>query len=241
MKEFEVTATLRNNRLKERRGEMTQEQMAAACGVSLQHYASLETLRTSPITADLVAIKRARRCIACGCEWSLRIQTRYLCGECHKSEPSPEAWSAWMEAQPKTWKKSSRRVADALGVTPEDLWPESVLAVKHTTSTLKLNGDELRALRSPSRAMAGALMGEVEAPDSTVMRRELRRDLRLALTSLTPREQKVMTLRFGLQDKTLDECAADVGVNRERVRQIEARALRKLRHPSRSDRLKVHV
>ena len=61
------------------------------------------------------------------------------------------------------------------------------------------------------------------------------------LTSLTPREEKVLRLRFGLEDgrpRTLEEVGKEFNVTRERIRQIEAKALRKLRHPSRSKKLR---
>ncbi len=61
------------------------------------------------------------------------------------------------------------------------------------------------------------------------------------LSTLTPREKKVLELRFGLEDgrnRTLEEVGKEFNVTRERIRQIEAKALRKLRHPSRSKRLK---
>ncbi len=64
------------------------------------------------------------------------------------------------------------------------------------------------------------------------------------LSTLTPRESRVLRLRFGLKDgrsRTLEEVGREFGVTRERIRQIEAKALRKLRHPSRSKRLKNFV
>ena len=68
-------------------------------------------------------------------------------------------------------------------------------------------------------------------------RQLLRRELLHVLKSLTPREERVITLRFGLEDgraRTLEELGKEFNVTRERVRQIEAKALRKLRHPSRA-------
>ncbi|GAH80541.1 unnamed protein product [marine sediment metagenome] len=64
------------------------------------------------------------------------------------------------------------------------------------------------------------------------------------LSSLTPREQRVLQLRFGLEDgrsRTLEEVGKEFKVTRERIRQIEAKALRKLRHPSRSRKLKDYL
>ena len=69
----------------------------------------------------------------------------------------------------------------------------------------------------------------------------LREQLEEVLETLTPREKKVLRLRFGLEDgraRTLEEVGQTFGVTRERIRQIEAKALRKLRHPSRSKKLK---
>ena len=64
------------------------------------------------------------------------------------------------------------------------------------------------------------------------------------LNTLTPREEKVLRLRFGLEDgraRTLEEVGKEFNVTRERIRQIEAKALRKLRHPNRSKRLREYV
>jgi RNA polymerase primary sigma factor len=69
----------------------------------------------------------------------------------------------------------------------------------------------------------------------------LKEQLMDVLKTLTPREEKVLKLRFGLEDgrsRTLEEVGREFNVTRERIRQIEAKALRKLRHPSRSKRLK---
>jgi RNA polymerase primary sigma factor len=72
----------------------------------------------------------------------------------------------------------------------------------------------------------------------------LREQISEVLSSLTPREQRVLELRFGLDDgraRTLEEVGQVFGVTRERIRQIEAKALRKLRHPSRSKKLKDYL
>ena len=72
----------------------------------------------------------------------------------------------------------------------------------------------------------------------------LKKQLNEVLSTLTPREEKVLRLRFGLDDgktRTLEDVGKEFNVTRERIRQIEAKALRKLRHPSRSKRLKDYL
>ena len=78
-------------------------------------------------------------------------------------------------------------------------------------------------------------------PEDQVSKSLLREDLESVLDTLSPRERDVLRLRYGLVDgrmKTLEEFGQIFNVTRERIRQIEAKALRKLRHPSRSDQLR---
>ena len=85
---------------------------------------------------------------------------------------------------------------------------------------------------------------EAGIPVDEAGRQLLRRELMNVLKSLTPREERVITLRFGLEDgraRTLEELGREFHVTRERVRQIEAKALRKLRHPSRAKRLRDYL
>lgn len=82
------------------------------------------------------------------------------------------------------------------------------------------------------------------APDEAASYILLKEQLEEVLDTLTPREEKVLRLRFGLGDgrsRTLEEVGQEFGVTRERIRQIEAKALRKLRHPSRSRKLKDYI
>ena len=79
------------------------------------------------------------------------------------------------------------------------------------------------------------------APAEVASNAMMREQLQEVLHTLTPREEKVIRLRFGLEDgqaHTLEEVGKEFNVTRERIRQIEAKALRKLRHPSRSKKLK---
>jgi RNA polymerase primary sigma factor len=82
------------------------------------------------------------------------------------------------------------------------------------------------------------------SPSDAVININLADQTRRVLATLTPREEKVLRMRFGIgeaSDHTLEEVGQDFSVTRERIRQIEAKALRKLRHPSRSKRLKAFV
>ncbi|MBO7345682.1 MAG: sigma-70 family RNA polymerase sigma factor, partial [Clostridia bacterium] len=82
------------------------------------------------------------------------------------------------------------------------------------------------------------------APTDAVSYNMLKEQLIGVLDTLTPREEKVLRLRYGLDDgkpRTLEEVGKEFNVTRERIRQIEAKALRKLRHPSRSKRLKDYI
>ncbi len=86
---------------------------------------------------------------------------------------------------------------------------------------------------------AGAL-----APADAASHQLLKEQVMEVLSSLTPRERKVLELRFGLEDgrsRTLEEVGREFQVTRERIRQIEAKALRKLRHPTRSKKLKDYL
>ncbi|MBS6552313.1 MAG: sigma-70 family RNA polymerase sigma factor [Clostridium sp.] len=85
---------------------------------------------------------------------------------------------------------------------------------------------------------------DADAPVKTVAHELLREDLAEVLSGLSPRERDVLRLRFGMDDgrqRTLEEVGQLFGVTRERIRQIEAKALRKLRHPNRSKRLREYV
>lgn len=125
------------------------------------------------------------------------------------------------------WSKVALRVADALGLSPDLLWPHEVRNVAGAgRATVKLDTPEVVQLLSVTQEHGDdrhLLPGAVEE----------------VLTTLTPKEQAVLRLRFGLEGadeagSTLDGIAEGFGVSRERIRQIEARALRKLRHPSRA-------
>ena len=85
---------------------------------------------------------------------------------------------------------------------------------------------------------------KAQCPSSAVVNTNLQEQTRKVLETLTPREEKVLRMRFGIGEKsdhTLEEVGQNFDVTRERIRQIEAKALRKLRHPSRSKKLRGFV
>ena len=100
--------------------------------------------------------------------------------------------------------------------------------IEEFTNILNINDEDKKV----------ALQGDV------VLNKSLHEHTNNALSTLTPREEKVLRMRFGIGEKydhTLEEVGQDFDVTRERIRQIEAKALRKLRHPSRSKRLKSFI
>lgn len=129
------------------------------------------------------------------------------------------------------WRDIALQLARFHCVEPEELFPPSVLAVETPVASRRVNGDDIFPLLSQHQERL------LEAPDVAHDREELRERVRYALASLSPREAEVLRQRFGLdggEERTLNEIGAALDVGPERVRQIEARALRRLRHPKRS-------
>ncbi len=141
-----------------------------------------------------------------------------------------------------------RQLVQELGrdPTPEEIGNEMSLDVERVREIMKI-AQEPVSLETPIGEEEDSHLGDfipdedVLAPAEAATFTMLREQLIDVLDSLTPREQKVLKLRFGLDDgraRTLEEVGKEFEVTRERIRQIEAKALRKLRHPSRSKKLK---
>lgn len=142
----------------------------------------------------------------------------------------------------------SRQLLQELGraPTPEEIAEEMDLPVERVREIMKI-AQEPVSLETPIGEEEDSHLGdfiedqEATAPAEAAAFTMLQEQLGQVLESLTPREQEVLKLRFGLEDgrgRTLEEVGQVFGVTRERIRQIEAKALRKLRHPSRSKKLK---
>ena len=130
--------------------------------------------------------------------------------------------------------------------TPEEVAERLNVSVSRVREVLKISRDPV-SLDTPFGEEDDSHLGDFIEDDSALSPADsaafsmLRAELATALESLTDRERQVVKLRFGLEDgraRTLEEVGKEFNVTRERIRQIEAKALRKLRHPSRSKRLK---
>ncbi|HOB87811.1 MAG TPA: RNA polymerase sigma factor RpoD [Bacillota bacterium] len=145
----------------------------------------------------------------------------------------------------------SRQLVQELGrePTPEEIAREMNISEERVREILKI-AQEPVSLETPIGEEDDSHLGdfiedqEVQAPAEAAAFELLKEQLEDVLDTLTPREEKVLRLRFGLDDgrsRTLEEVGQYFGVTRERIRQIEAKALRKLRHPMRSKRLKDYL
>ena len=133
--------------------------------------------------------------------------------------------------------------------TPEEIAKEMGVSESKVREIMKI-AQEPVSLETPIGEEEDSHLGDFIADDTTPTPAEtasfalMKEQLQDVLDTLTPREKKVLTLRFGLEDgrlRTLEEVGKEFNVTRERIRQIEAKALRKLRHPSRSKKLRDYL
>ncbi len=147
--------------------------------------------------------------------------------------------------------RTSRHLLQQLGrePTPEEIAEEMEIPVEKVMEIQKIAQDPV-SLETPIGEEDDSHLGdfipddESPAPQDSAAYTLLKEQLEEVMETLTPREAKVLKLRFGLEDgkaRTLEEVGKEFQVTRERIRQIEAKALRKLRHPSRSKRLKDYM
>jgi RNA polymerase primary sigma factor len=148
-------------------------------------------------------------------------------------------------------KKITRKLAQDLSRKPKEEEIAEVMGISLTKlrEIIKVAQEPL-SLETPIGKEEDSRLGdfiedrEADAPVMMVAHELLREDLAEVLRSLSPRERDVLRLRFGMDDgrqRTLEEVGQLFGVTRERIRQIEAKALRKLRHPNRSKKLREYV
>ena len=147
--------------------------------------------------------------------------------------------------------RTSRHLLQQLGrePTPEEIAKEMDIPVEKVMEIQKIAQDPV-SLETPIGEEDDSHLGDFiqdedsPAPHDAASYTLLREQLEEVMSTLTPREAKVLKLRFGLEDgkaRTLEEVGKEFDVTRERIRQIEAKALRKLRHPSRSKKLRDYM
>ena len=147
--------------------------------------------------------------------------------------------------------RTSRHLLQQLGrePSPEEIAAEMEIPVEKVTEIQKIAQDPV-SLETPIGEEEDSHLGDFiqdedsPAPHDAASYTMLREQLEEVMNTLTPREAKVLKLRFGIEDgksRTLEEVGKEFNVTRERIRQIEAKALRKLRHPSRSKKLRDYM
>ena len=147
--------------------------------------------------------------------------------------------------------RTSRHLLQQLGrePTPEEIAQEMEISVEKVMEIQKIAQDPV-SLETPIGEEDDSHLGDFiqdddsPAPHDSAAYTLLKEQLEEVMNTLTPREAKVLKLRFGLEDgkaRTLEEVGREFEVTRERIRQIEAKALRKLRHPSRSKKLRDYM
>src|SRR5437667_4483446 len=147
--------------------------------------------------------------------------------------------------------RTSRHLVQKLGrePLPEEIAEKMELPLEKVRKILKIAKEPI-SLETPIGEEEDSHLGDfiedkkAVSPLEAAIRYDLQRQINNALKTLTPREERVLRKRFGIgenTDHTLEEVGQDFAVTRERIRQIEAKALRKLRHPSRSKKLKSFV
>jgi RNA polymerase primary sigma factor len=147
--------------------------------------------------------------------------------------------------------RTSRYLVQEFGrePTPEEIAERMDFSLDKVRKVLKIAKEPI-SLDTPIGEEEDSYLGDfiedkkVVAPAEAVVQLNLSEQTRKVLATLTPREEKVLKMRFGIDEKadhTLEEVGQNFDVTRERIRQIEAKALRKLRHPSRSKKLRAFV
>ena len=146
--------------------------------------------------------------------------------------------------------RTTKELVQELGrePTPEEIAEKMDMPVEKVRKVLKISKEPI-SLDTPIGEDEDSILGDfvedkrVVDPAEATIRISLAETIRKVLATLTPREEKVLRMRFGIGEKcdhTLEEVGKDFKVTRERIRQIEAKALRKLRHPNRSKYLKMY-
>jgi RNA polymerase primary sigma factor len=147
--------------------------------------------------------------------------------------------------------RTSRNLVQEIGREPtsEEIAKEIGLPLDKVSKVLKMAKEPI-SLETPIGEEGDSRLGDfigdkkIAPPREASVNQDLREQTKKVLSTLTPRQEKIVRMRFGIEEKaehTLDEVGQDYNLTRERIRQIEEKALRKMRHPSRSNKLRTFI
>jgi RNA polymerase primary sigma factor len=147
--------------------------------------------------------------------------------------------------------RTSRKLVQEIGREPtsEEIAKAIGLPLDKVRKVLKMAKEPI-SLETPIGQEGDSCLGDVigdkkiAAPREATVNKDLKEQTKKVLSTLTPRQEKIVRMRFGIEEKTdhtLDEVGQDYNLTRERIRQIEEKALQKMRHPSRSNKLKTFI
>jgi len=147
--------------------------------------------------------------------------------------------------------RASRRLVQEVGREPtsEEIAKEVGLPLDKVRKVLKMAKEPI-SLETPIGEEGDSRLGDfiedkkISPPREAAVNQDLREQTKKVLSTLTPRQEKIVRMRFGIEEKadhTLEEVGQDYNLTRERIRQIEEKALEKMRHPSRSKKLRVFI
>jgi RNA polymerase sigma factor (sigma-70 family) len=226
VKDLELTVTVRNNRLKERRAAlgMNQKTFCAAVGIDLNQYQGLESLRVSPLRT-----LRDYRCMAHGCpnKYWLGLSPEFCAEHAKASDENKAAWrSIYRRPDVTAWTKNAEKLAAFYGVDPGELFPDAVLAVQNNRIVKTIDGAELMTFLGIADHVEPELLA-----DEKIEEQERAATVRQALALLPKRDRKIIEARYGLldgQERTSGQIGSRLGISASRVAQIEGKVLRKL-------------
>jgi RNA polymerase primary sigma factor len=137
------------------------------------------------------------------------------------------------------YRPEALKIAEFLNCTPHDIYPPAQMRQVLTVNTAQVtaNANEMDSLTSSLRTLAFS-------PEQKMILDEAKQALKQLMLTLTPREHRILDLRFGLtngEEKTLEDIGSMFGLSRDRIRQIEQKALRKLKHPANSRELRANI
>jgi RNA polymerase primary sigma factor len=147
--------------------------------------------------------------------------------------------------------RASRRLVQEVGREPtsEEIAKEVGLPLDKVRKVLKMAKEPI-SLETPIGEEGDSRLGDfiedkkIAHPREATVNQDLREQTKKVLSTLTPRQEKIVRMRFGIEEKadhTLEEVGQDYNLTRERIRQIEEKALQKMRHPSRSKKLRIFI